>query len=497
MPRLDRGLRTGFLAGVLAALVCCWLASPPVARAGVPGLLTGFTDSTTFEYSDQPTRVLGLRRARAAGASIVRLTFTWATMERVGPPSQAVGIDPSWPGYDWAFADSVIRDAAAAGLTPVFEVNGTPRWAEGPGRPPVSPTAPTGSWRPSVSAFETFAQAAATRYSGHFPDPDRPGLFLPRVRYWQGWNEPNLSNFLSPQWVQSGNRLAPESPNIYRALLNGWYRGIKAADRSNVVVTAGTAPFGDLHPGDPRMSPALFIRQLFCLSGRHSLRKFTCPDSPLRFDVLAHHPYPVGPPRRHARTSDDVAVPDFAKLTRPLQAALKQGTVAPRGHKPLWATEFSWDSNPPDPGGVPAQLEARYMEGAFSELRSEGVSVALWYLLRDQSPNPSFAKTLQSGIYLRGPTIAEDRPKPSFTSFSFPFTAYLHRGRAELWGIAPAPGRVVVQARRKGRWRTLARVRARRGDRMFVAHRKVAPRTGLRARQGGRTSLTWTVFSPG
>ncbi len=480
---------------VALASGCAWSAQAAHARAR--GLLTGFTDAQAFEFAGEPDTSIALQHARAAGASIVRLTFNWRNIEHNAPPTAAAAIDPSWPGFDWSFPDEVIRTAVAAGLTPLFEVNNAPTWAEGPDRPPVSPLFPGGTWRPSASAFQAFAQAVATRYSGRFPDPASPGGVLPRVRYWQGWNEPNLNGFLSPQWVKVGNKFAPASPDIYRALLNGWYRGIKAADPTNVVVSAGTSPFGDLKPGGIRMPPALFDRELFCLRGRHSLRKFACPDSPVMFDVLAHHPYPVGPPRRHAPNPDDVTLPDMARLTVPMAAGLRQGTIAPKRRKQVWATEFSWDTNPPDPGGIPGTLQGRYMEGAFSELRSEGVSVALWFLMRDQAPVPNFASTLQSGIFFRAPNVAQDAPKPaSYTAFSFPFTAYVHRGRAELWGIAPALGKVVVEQRRGGHWRRLVTLSARSGDRMFLAHRKVAPRARLRARQGTRTSLTWSVFSP-
>src|SRR5204863_108897 len=84
-----------------------------------------------------------------------------------------------------------------------------------------------------------------------FPDPQRPGVSLPRVRYWQAWNEPNLTNFLTPQWSRRHGHLVAASPGIYRHLLNAFYAGVKAARRSDVVVTAGTAPFGDHRRGAP------------------------------------------------------------------------------------------------------------------------------------------------------------------------------------------------------------------------------------------------------
>jgi hypothetical protein len=61
-----------------------------------------------------------------------------------------------------------------------------PGWAE--------PSGVAHGTTPNPSAFGDFARAAASRYGGSFAG-------LPRVRYWQAWNEPNLNLYLKPQWV--------------------------------------------------------------------------------------------------------------------------------------------------------------------------------------------------------------------------------------------------------------------------------------------------------
>ena len=68
---------------------------------------------------------------------------------------------------------------------------------------------------------------------------------LPRVKYWQGWNEPNLSLYLTPQWTRRSGKLTATSPDVYRSLLNAFYSGVKAVSKTNFVITAGTSPFGD------------------------------------------------------------------------------------------------------------------------------------------------------------------------------------------------------------------------------------------------------------
>ena len=487
-------IRSRLTALLVTATVAAALAAPGSASARVHGLQLGFTDPDSFQFAAPADRQVAFGQAKAAGTSLIRISIGWDQLSPNAPPNVATAANPDWSGYDWSSLDTPVRETVAAGFTPVVVVLTAPRWAEGPNRPSES-VAPGGSWRPSTRAFQALATALAKRYSGSFADPQNPGQSLPRVRYWQGWNEPNLSTYLNPQWSRSKGRYRLASPGIYRGLLNAWYKGIKSVSASDQVVTAGTAPFGD-QPGGKRVQPALFWRELFCLRGRKALRRVRCSGAPVRFDILAHHPYPVGPPRRHAPIPDDVTIADWNRIKRPLKVALRKHTVAPHKSKRLWATELSWDSKPPDPDGIPAHLQATYMEGAFSTMWSEGVSGIVWFLMRDQAPQPDFASTLQSGIYTRGDTFAQDAPKPSFTSFSFPFTGYIHKGKVQLWGLAPAPGPVTVQRQtRSGAWTTLARLTAR-SDRLFLGSARLRPGTQLRAAQGTRVSLGWKVFSP-
>jgi hypothetical protein len=474
-----------------AAISLLVLALPAAAGARVHGLQLGFTDNSEFQVADQSERAVAYQHAKGAGASIIRLNADWDLLTPNAPPNLATMADPNWSGYQWAATDEVVRETVAAGLTPLLVVTQAPTWALG-AHP--APNVGDGSWRPNPRAYQALATAMAKRYSGSTPDPLNPGATLPRVRYYQGWNEPNLSAYLSPQWVRVKGKLKAASPDIYRGLLNAWYKGIKAVSKSDMVVTAGTSPFGD-PPGGNRIPPALFWRDLFCLKGRNSLKKYRCPSSPVHFDILAHHPYPIGPPRRHAPNPDDVVIPDWSRITRPLHVAEKVGTVN-RGRKLLWATEISWDSNPPDPQGIPARLEATYMEGAFSTMWSQGVSAVVWFLMRDEAPIPSFSTTFQSGIFFRGDTIEQDTPKPSYTAYSFPFTAYIHKGKTQLWGLAPTRGPLTVEAQAaNGSWSTIARLTAR-SDRLFLGTKRLRAGTLVRAVQGSRTSLPWKVFSP-
>ena len=465
---------------LLFAVVCAGLltfAPPPPASALAP-LTPAFTDDVYFEAPS----VQGpwIQRTVAAGAKIVLLDVYWSG---AAPKVRAPGFDatnPADPGYDWTEADYAIRALAQSGVQVALMITDAPQWAEGPHRP--SSAAP-GTWEPNATAYGQFAQAIARRYSGSFPDPQHPGATLPAVRYWQAWAEPNLYLHLAPQWARSGGRLVPASPVIYRSLLNAFYAGIKRVNPRNSVVTAGTGPFGD-SPGGQRMSPALFVRELLCLHGS-ALRPERCPN-PAHFDILAHHPYEVGAPTTKALNVDDVSAPDLGKLTRPVRVAVRLGRALPRGPKRFWVTEFSYDSNPPNPQAVSTDTQARWLEESFYVFWRQGVDTVVWYLIRDQAPIPDYASAYESGVYLRDGT-----PKPSLEAFRFPFLIEPKRGTATAWGRAPSAGVLQIQQQTAVGWTTRAQLRVAAGQ---VFERSLGrPGTGkFRAVDGPETSLVWS-----
>ncbi|MEA2271626.1 MAG: polysaccharide biosynthesis protein PslG, partial [Solirubrobacteraceae bacterium] len=230
-------------------LVCVGALAPSATAASrAPAILIGFTDHATYQ-GDAASRIAALQHTKDVRARIVRITVAWLSIAPQQPPSDADAADPSWQGYRWEELDAVVRDVVAAGLDPLVSLTAAPAWAEGPNRPPVGADAPTGSWRPSPSAYGLFARAVAGRYSGNTPDPAVMGAALPRVRFWQAWNEPNLTDFLTPQWTQVGGKPKAASPEHYRLLNNAFYDGVKSVSSANFVVTAGTAPYGEPNPG--------------------------------------------------------------------------------------------------------------------------------------------------------------------------------------------------------------------------------------------------------
>jgi hypothetical protein len=305
---------------------------------------------------------------------------------------------------------------------------------------------------------------------------------LPRVRYLQAWNEPNLPLYLAPQWIRSNGRWIAESPILYRGLLNAFYAGVKSVAPSDVVISAGTAPFGD-PPGGQRVPPAEFDRDLFCVSA--AMQPLPCPD-PAHFDVLAHHPYAVGGPYTHALDADDVSIPDLYKLERPLAVAERTGRVLPAGPKPIWVTEVSYDSDPPDPTAVPMATFVRWTAETLYELWSEGVSVVTWYLIRDQPPIPSYADSYQSGMY-----FLDGQAKIAQRAFRFPLVVDRRgRGKPIVWTRAPVAGTLRIEGLIGGRWEVVLETPVTQHE-VLDLHLRASRTESFRALVGGESSLIW------
>jgi hypothetical protein len=431
------------------------------AGAGVPvrPLQTAFLDAETFTG---PQADLAFSRAEAAGATAVRVPAPWAA---IAPDPRPPGFSPSDPNdaaYRWSALDTELRLAVARGLEPFVSVEGAPSW----GRRRFE-----GFLRPDPAAYAAFALAAARRYDGATAG-------LPRVRVWQAWNEPN--KVAGPAQIAS-------QPDWYRALVNAFAAAVHSVHRDNDVLAGGVSPFGFRQA----VAPLAFMRSLLCMSAGDRPRP-TC-RARVNFEIWSTHPYTAGGPNHHAYRPNDVSIGDLPEMDSLLLAAARAGHII--SHRPLrfWVTEFGWDTKPPDPQGVPAALEARWVAEALYRMWNAGVSLVTWFLLRD---DPFPASPYQSGLYLRGRTLAADRPKLALAAFRFPFVALPEGGHLVVWGRTPGgrPGRVVVEQRVGTAWKERTTFLANRYG-IFSAAIAAAGPGALRARlaDGSATSV---AFAP-
>jgi hypothetical protein len=245
-------------------------------------------------------------------------------------------------------------------------------------------------------------------------------------------------------------------------MVNAAARAVHAIHRDNVVIAGGLAPFGgDINdpsggtvPDQERIHPLEFMREMLCMSNGAKARP-TCSDKS-EFDVWAHHPYTYGGPTHRAFHPDDVSLGDLGEMRALLVAAEKAGHIRSRQKVGFWATEFSYDSQPADPKGLPPALHARWVSEALYRMWSNGMTMVTWFLLRDE-PFPD--QMFQSGLYARGPDgIASDRPKPALRAFRFPFVAFRQKsGAVRYWGRTPAGVQMAVVVEQQGKgWKRVA-----------------------------------------
>ncbi|MGI8622843.1 MAG: hypothetical protein ACR2NB_04995 [Solirubrobacteraceae bacterium] len=461
-----------FTVRVIAVIGCLALlavtATPAAARLDIGLDIAG------------PVSAPNLALARTVGAKTIRVEIAWssAAPEGTSKPAGFTASDPADPQYRWEPFDTVLRTAAAAGTRVIVLVSHAPAWAEGPNRPSPTSSKATdrdvrpGAWDPDPQELALFARAIARRYGGSFPEPGRPGATLPRIRDWEFWNEQNLPYYFD----------APHPVPAFRRMLNAFYDNVKAVHKDNVVSIGGFAPVSYLGRS---ISPLKFAAELMCLrrTGKRFVRR-GCPTK-AKFDVIATHPYSLAAtPTKHAYHYDDLLVADTGKLTKLLRTAERMNLVLPaHRRRPIWVTEWSWFTNPPNSflGDAPA-VAARYTALSLYLMWRAGVTLVVWrVLIENPAENPR-----GGGLFTAGLT-----PKATARALRFPFFARVSRGRGYAWGKAPAARRPVVILRRtRGRWRTVARGRSG-PDGIFQVRFAATRNASFAARVAGRTSRAY------
>ena len=100
------------------------------------------------------------------------------------------------------------------------------------------------------------------------------------------------------------------------------------------------------------------------------------------------------------------------------------------GRKPIWLTEFGYQTNPPDYFGVKPSTQAQYVgEAALRAYQLPSVTVLIQFLVRDEPQLDRF----QSGLF-----NVHGVAKPSYSAFRFPLAQVTRRGRARRCGPGPA-----------------------------------------------------------
>ncbi len=365
------------LALVLVVAVSCAAAAARGAGAAARPVLVGFEDEPSFVWASN--RLDRLATASESGANVIRVIANWAT---IAPTKPSNASNPNDPAYRFNWLDDLVWQAQHRGMRLLLTVWGTPPWASSTHKLNAAP---------NPSTLGAFCGALATRYSGRYQG-------LAPVTLFSVWNEPNLAQFLSPQYI--GKRDA--APRLYAGMFRACYGAIKRADSSALVAAGDTSPRGTDHPRagiQQSHSPGRFAQLVAAQRPR------------IHFDAWAHHPYGTGFTGKATVPFrwPNVGVADLPNLESHLKSWFHRSSV------PLWITEFAYQTRPESPRALTYVQQASYLRTAF--LRTVAVpqvQMFLWFTFQD-TPGQRW----QSGLYR-----SDNTPKPSLGTWERTIAPY-------------------------------------------------------------------------
>jgi hypothetical protein len=255
------------------------------------------------------------------------------------------------------------------------------------------------------------------------------------VHYWLIWNEPN-----KPLWLK------PTRAAIYvTQLLNPAYDAIHAVLPHAQVGGGVTAPRGGLGG----VAPVTWV---------HGMKL-----AHAKLDAYAHHPYPSSP----AETPSSGGCKNCPSIT---MATIRKLLILVKryfGPKPVWLTEYGYQTNPPDTFlGVSPQRQATMLSlAAMRVWRLPRVTMLIQYLYRDEP---------ELGRFQTGLVYIDDKPKPSLQGFKLPFAEMSRVGfEVKVWGQIRGGSKRArrpyeLQVLHKSTWVAISGVRTTNNDGIFV-----------------------------
>ena len=288
-------------------------------------------------------------------------------------------VEPSQDSYQWQPINRVVGQLAAQGVRSLPFVWGSPKWVRpGPSRPPVGGAFAEQEWREFLKAAVAqygpggryWANGFRQRYPGATPLP---------IREWQIWNEPNCIQYFDP------GQTVGHAARQYARLLQISHDAIKNRHPQAQIVLAG------------------MLRNCSSLAWHFLSGLYAVPGFKDDFDVAALHPY----------------APDLEQF----QQAIKQfrGVMNYHGDgaTPLWLTEFSWGSAPPDASGINKGPGGQRLMliGSFRMILNNrnawNLRRAYWFMWRDPAPWSAYAD-LCSWCGSSGVFSYDRTPKPAY-----------------------------------------------------------------------------------
>jgi len=465
------------------ALACALMAAAPAGAAASATQESILQDDNELVYASPSHVAATLGQLAALGVDRIRVSVIWALvapdpLSTTEPDFDAT--DPAaYPAGAWNRYDVLVTDAQADGIAVDFDVTSPePRWAATATPPDIR----YNDYSPSAAEFGQFVQAVGTRYSGSYVPPapvarppgpptllgglPLPPLLgtttttttttplpapLPRVDYWEIWNEPNQGGWLAPQWRQKGNRgrgrkrWIEESPVIYRGLVDAAWTALSDTGHGQDTILIGdTSAKGSIHRGVlPALAPITFLRALYCVGASDRpltgvlAAELSCPTNGDPSALAAEHPallYASGyadhpysfdePPNRRSTNPAWATLADLPRLERTLvHIFASYGRPMPSG-VPLYLTEYGYKSNPPNPFVRISQAQqAEYInEGEYMAWQDPYVDALAQFELVDAGPatDETVGSAAYWGTFQTGLIGLNGILKPSYYAYRIP-----------------------------------------------------------------------------
>ena len=253
----------------------------------------------------------------AAHLNWVRQPFHWDLLE------------PQRGQYDWAQADAIVNSFDGRDIELVALLVNAPAWAR--------PENTTLTHLPTDPAsFGAFAAAFAARYGAV-------------IDAYQIWDEPNLTAAFG---------MTEPRPVEYVALLRAGYDAIHAADPRAAVIAAALAPTTENNLNN--ISDIEYLRAMYAFGAGDAM------------DAAAAKPYGFDLPPDDRTVAMETL--NFSRIVALREVMQANGD----GKKPLWASEWGWNSLPPGWAGAPsiwgqvdAETRTRYTLSAIERAERE------------------------------------------------------------------------------------------------------------------------------
>ncbi|HET6316196.1 MAG TPA: cellulase family glycosylhydrolase [Chloroflexota bacterium] len=245
------------------------------------------------------------------------------------------------PGtYNWGELDTIVNMANAAGLKILLSV----------AHAPTIYRSPSSGLMPSDPAnYQTLMQTIAARYKG-------------KVQAYELWNEQNLAR-------EAG--AANINPATYLPLLKAGYSGVKAGDNAALALLGGLSPTGNNTPGEA-MDDLAYLQALYAINNGEAKNYF---------DVATGHLSGFSNPPDCTPATPQCSLsggwnnhPSFFAFYR-LGQYHDAMIAAGDGNKPIWLTEFGYDSCTIAPSGyeyctsISEDTQARFLTQAVTMAR--------------------------------------------------------------------------------------------------------------------------------